>query len=63
VSYYFDTFIDLERAIGSIKDNFVQTERVKNDASVGFSLRTKMKHSMKQLCDKVDVISDIYEES
>lgn len=41
----------------------MQSENIAYDASVGFSLRTKIKHSMKQLCDKVEPISELYEES
>lgn len=61
VQYFFDQFVELEKSIGMIKENFVQTERVKNDASVGFSLRTKIRHSMKQLCDRVEPLYELYE--
>lgn len=63
IQYYFDSFIDLEKSISQIKENFVQSENITYDASVGFSLRTKIKNSMKQLCDKVEPISELYEES
>lgn len=53
IQYFFDNFIDLEKNITTIKENFVQTDHIKNDASVGFSLRTKIKNSMKLLSDKV----------
>lgn len=53
IQYYFDPFVDLEKSITQIKENFYQTENIAYDASVGFSLRTKIKNSMKQLCDKV----------
>lgn len=53
IKYYFDSFIDLENSITQIKENFVQNDNITYDASVGFSLRTKIKNSMKQLCDKV----------
>ena len=56
VQYFFEQFVDLEKSASEIKDNFVQTERIKSEASVGFSLRTKIKNSMKQLCDKVEPI-------
>jgi hypothetical protein len=60
VQYYFDPFIDLASSVTQIKDSFVQSENIAYDASVGFSLRTKIKHSMKQLCDKVEPISELY---
>lgn len=63
VQYYFDPFVELASSITNIKDSFVQNENIAYDASVGFSLRTKIKQSMKQLCDKVEPISELYEES
>lgn len=53
IRYFFDAFMDLEKSVTQIKENFYQAENISYDASVGFSLRTKIKNSMKQLCDKV----------
>jgi hypothetical protein len=41
----------------------VKVETIKSDSSVGFSLRTKIKNSMRQLCDKVEPLYDLYLES
>ena len=39
----------MEKQISQARDNFVQVERIKSEASVGFSLRTKIRQSMKHL--------------
>ena len=61
--YFFDGLTEIEGQICKARDNFVQVETIKSDASVGFSLRTKIKNSMKQLCDKVEPLYDLYLQS
>jgi len=61
--YFFEGLTEIESQICKARDNFVQVETIKSDSSVGFSLRTKIKNSMKKLCDKVEPLYDLYLES
>ena len=47
--YFFEGLVEVEKQISAARDNFVQVERIKSEASVGFSLRTKIRQSMKHL--------------
>lgn len=53
VKYFFNNFIDSEHSISDIKENFDQSEKIRSDTNIGFSLRTKMKNSMKYLSSRV----------
>ena len=53
--------MEVEHSISAIKENFEESDKIKNDANIGYSLRTKMKNSMKNLSSKVEPLKDKYE--
>ena len=63
VEYFFQGLVEVEKQISLARDNFVQVERIKSQASVGFSLRTKIRQSMKHLSEKVEPLYEAYLES
>lgn len=60
VKYFFSNFIDTEHGVAEIKENFDQSEKLKSDTNIGFSLRTKMKNSMKYLSTRVEPLFKKY---
>lgn len=52
--------MEIAKNVTQIKDSFAQNQTIVTQASVGFSLRTQVKQSMSNLCDKVQPLSIKY---